>query len=334
MGGVAMTTVAPHLQAFFTDRLMQQRQASPHTVSAYRDTFRLLLDFTQRILGKAPSKLDLQDIDAALIGKFLNDLEEHRGNSIRTRNARLAAVHSFFRYVALREPGHSELIQRVLAIPRKRFDRAIVTFLSRSEAEALLETTNGGTFLNRRDHALMLLAIQTGLRVSELTQLNCQDVQLGSGAHVRCMGKGRKERCTPLTAQCVKVLQLWLCERNGADKDPLFLTRTGGRLSRDAVEHLVSKAARLAREHCPSLRNKRVSPHVLRHTCAMQLLNAGIDRAVIALWLGHESVDTTQIYLHADLAMKERAIALTAPIGSTTGRYRPADSLLTFLEGL
>jgi|SRR5438132_651345 len=329
-----MSSLAPLLEAFFTERLLHQRQASSHTIAAYRDAFRLLLDFAHRKLREEPAQLDLRDLDANLVGAFLEELETQRRNRVRTRNARLAAVHSFFRFAAFREPAHSALIQRVLAIPSKRSERAVVTFLSRPEVDALLAAPDRNTMLGRRDHALLLTALQTGLRVSELTQLDCRDVQLGAGAHVRCTGKGRKERCTPLTSQCAALLRSWLRERGGQPTDPLFPNRGGTRLSRDSVAHLVAKAVRLARERCPSLRHKRVSPHVLRHTTAMQLLHAGIDRAVIALWLGHESVETTQIYLHADLAMKERALALTAPPRTRPGRYRAPDSLLAFLDGL
>jgi site-specific recombinase XerD len=329
-----MTTFAPLLQAFFSERLLDQRRASPHTIAAYRDTFRLLLEFAQRRLRKAPTQLDLQDLDAAFVADFLADLEVHRRCSIRTRNARLAAVHSFFRYTALKEPTHAGAIQRILAIPTKRFEQAVIPFLSRAEIDALLAAPDRSTWLGRRDHALLLTALQTGMRVSELTQVRIEDLQLGVGAHVRCHGKGRKERCSPLTAQCAAVLRAWLRERDAKPAEPLFPSRAGAELSRDSVEHLLEKAGRRARQICPSLRAKRLSPHVLRHTCAMQLLQAGVDRSVIALWLGHESVETTQIYLHADLALKERALALTAQPRTRAGRYRAPDSLLAFLEGL
>jgi site-specific recombinase XerD len=329
-----VSSLAPTLEAFFTERLAQQRQASPHTVLAYGDTFRLLLDFARRRTGKAPSRLDLQDLDAPLVGAFLEHLEQERQNSVRTRNARLAAIHSFFHFAAYRHPEHAALIQRVLAIPPKRFDRAIVSFLSPPEVDALLSSPDRGTWIGRRDHALLLLALQTGLRLSELTQLTCQDVQLGPGAHVRCHGKGRKDRCTPLTAQTVAVLHVWLRERHGHPTDPLFPSHRGSALSPDAVQRLVTKYAAGAQQTCPSLRDKRVTPHVLRHTSAMQLLRAGVDTSTIALWLGHEGVETTQIYLHADLSIKERAIARTAPPGVRPGRYRASDSLLAFLDGL
>jgi site-specific recombinase XerD len=324
------------LEAFFTDRLQQQRHASPHTIAAYRDTFRLLLAFAKDDVRKAPSDLSLTDLDAPFIVRFLSHLEKKRGNSISTRNARLAAVHSFFRYVAFREPSHAALIQRVLAIPHKRTEKKLVGFLTRAEFEAILGAPDQSTQLGRRDHALLLLAIQTGLRVSELTALTLDDVRLDRGAaHVRCRGKGRKERVTPLTVQTVKALRAYIRDRSGpAQTSPLFLSRRGGPMSRDAVEHLVEAHRSRAAKTCPSLADKNLSPHVLRHTSAMMLLQAGVDRSVIALWLGHESIETTEIYLHADLATKERAIAKTTSPRTRQARYRPPDSLLGFLQQL
>lgn len=329
-----MSALAPTLQAFFTDRLIRQRQASPQTIAAYRDTLRLLLVFAADRTGTAPSRLDVGEIDAPLVGAFLDHLETHRGNGVRTRNARLAAIRSLFRYAALRHPEHAESIGRVLAIPPKRFARSLVTFLTDREVEALLTATNRTTWTGRRDHAMLLLAVQTGLRVSELIGLRCADIHLGTGAHVSCRGKGRKERITPLTRTTVAVLRVWLAERAGEGADPLFPTSTGTLLSRDAVERRITRYAAAAAAACPSLRTKRISPHVLRHTAAMRLLQAGVDTSVIALWLGHEHVETTQIYLHADLAIKERAIARTAEPNVRPGRYRPSDTLLAFLDGL
>ncbi|MCP5070851.1 MAG: tyrosine-type recombinase/integrase [bacterium] len=329
-----MTSLAPLLQAFFSDRLYKQRQASPHTVCAYRDTFRLLLEFAQRHLGKAPFDLHLADFDAPLIGAFLNHLEADRRNCARTRNARLAAIHSFFRYVAVGEPDHAELIQRILAIPQKRFDRNLVGFLTRPEIDALLAAPDSTTWIGRRDRTLLLVAIQTGLRVSELVGLCGEQLVLGSGPHIQCRGKGRKERCTPLTRQTVESLRAWIQVQKGSPSDPIFPSRRGGALSRDAVERLVAKYVTVAKRTCPSLKGKRVSPHVLRHTTAMQLLQAGVDCSVIALWLGHESIETTQIYLHADLSMKEEALARTDPLPEGPRRYQPDDRLLAFLNGL
>ncbi|MGH2781758.1 MAG: tyrosine-type recombinase/integrase, partial [Thermoleophilaceae bacterium] len=294
-----MSALAPTLQAFFSDRLTRQRQASPQTIAAYRDSLRLLLTFAAERNGRQPSQLDVDDLDAALVGAFLDHLERERGNSVRTRNARLAAIRSLFRYAALRHPEHAELIARVLAIPPKRFERSLVTFLTEPEVDALLAAPERTTQTGRRDHALLLVAVQTGLRVSELTGLHCADVHLGTGAHVSCRGKGRKQRITPLTGATVAVLRVWLAERGGGPADPLFPTRTGTPLSRDAVERRLAKYTAIAAARHPSLRAKRVTAHVLRHTAAMRLLQAGVDTSVIALWLGHEQVDTTQIYLHA-----------------------------------
>ncbi len=329
-----MSSLAPLLEAFFIDRLMEQRGASGHTVAAYRDTFRLLLAFVQKETGIPPADLALVQLDAAQIGRFLTHLEKDRGNAPRTRNARLAAIHSFFRFVAIREPANLALIQRVLAIPHKRFDRALVTHLSAQEVDALVDAPAHGSWLGDRDHALLTIAVQTGLRVSELIGLTVADVILGDGAHVRCLGKGRKARCTPLRPQTVAVLRSWLKRLAAPSTAPLFPSRRGGALSRDAVERLVAKHATAAARSCRSLVGKTVSPHVLRHTTAMQLLTAGVDCSVIALWLGHESVETTQIYLHADLSIKERALARTAPANIGTRRYRPPDALLAFLEAL
>jgi integrase/recombinase XerD len=322
------------LQAFFTERLLQQRQASPHTIAAYRHTFRLLLRFAGARLGRAASSLLLADLDAAFLSQFLEHLERERGNSARSRNARLAALHAFFRYVALAEPAHALHCQRVLAIPSKRFERGIVEFLDDEEIAGLLAVPDPATWRGRRDRALLLVAIQTGLRVSELTALRRQDVTLGTGAHVRCHGKGRKLRCTPLRRDVARVLEAWLRERPPAPDAPVFASAHGGRLSGDAVERLVAKHAAAAQHTCRSLVGKRVTPHTLRHTAAMQLLQRGVDRSVIALWLGHESMETTQMYLHADLRLKEQALARTTSSGLAPGRYQPGDALLTFLESL
>jgi integrase/recombinase XerD len=329
-----MSALAPTLQAFFTDRLVRQRQASPHTIAAYRDTWRLLLAYATTQTGVAPSLLDLGDLDAPLVAGFLDHLETERGNSVSTRNARLAAVHSLFRFAALAHPEHAASISRVLAIPPKRFDRALVTHLTDDEVDALLAACDQATWTGRRDHALLLLAVQTGLRISELTGPTCRDIHLGTGAHVACHGKGRKDRITPLTTTTVAVLRAWLSERAGAPVATLFPTRRGTPLSRDAVEHRIAYYTGEATERCPSLHGKTVSAHVLRHTTAMRLLHAGVDTTVIALWLGHASVETTQIYLHADLNIKEQALAKTRPPTSPPGRYRPPDSILAWLEGL
>jgi site-specific recombinase XerD len=330
-----MTSLTPTLQAFFTERLMRERRASPHTIAAYRDSFRLLLSYIASTTGKTPATLDWADIDAATVGAFLHHLEAERGNSARTRNARLSAIHSFFRFAALRHPEQAELIQRVLTIPEKRFDKALVCYLTRTEVEALLTTPDRTTWTGERNHALILLAVQTGLRVSELTALRGDDVVLGTGAHVRCYGKGRKERCTPLTKETVGVLRSWMQATETEPEDPLFPSRGCNRpLTRSAVWRLVAKHALEATELCPSLAGKRVTPHTLRHTCAMGLLESGVDLATIALWLGHSSLESTNPYLHADMALKERALARTTPANVAPGRYRPTDDLLAFLKGL
>jgi integrase/recombinase XerD len=330
-----MSSLAPLLEAFFTERLIGQRQASQHTVAAYRDAFCLLLRFAQRRTGRTPHQLALEDLDAGLIGAFLNYLETERGASVRTRNARLTAIRSLFHFAAYRHPEHAAMIQRVLAIPPKRTDKVLVTYLTEQEAAALLAAPDRSTRIGRRDHALLLLALETGLRVSELTGLTCATVQLGTGAHVRCTGKGRKERITPLRREARAVLRAWLNERGGAAGDPLFPGPHGGQLSRDAVRRLVERHVAAAAPACPSLTAKDVTPHTLRHSCAMNLLRHGVDTATIALWLGHEDVRTTySVYLHADLGLKETAIAKTAPPGTRPGRYRPPDTLLAFLESL
>lgn len=322
------------LESFFTQRLLNQRRASPHTIASYRDTFRLLLGFAQRQLKKMPSALTLEDLNAAFVAQFLCFLEQERGNGARTRNARLAAIHAFFRYAALQEPQCSAVIARVLAIPTKRYERKPVDFLTRLESEALLAAPDLSTWHGRRDRALLLLALQSGLRVSELVGLRRQDLVLDAGAHVRCLGKGRKQRCTPLRKQAVEILREWLREIGKRPEDPLFPNARGGPLSRDGVEHLLKKHAAAAHEQCPSLASKHLSPHVLRHSAAMDLLQHGVDCSMIALWLGHESMETTQVYLHADLTMKEKALAKTQPYDAPPGRYHPDDELLTFLEGL
>lgn len=328
------TNLAPLIQSFFTRRMIQQRQASPHTITAYRDTFRLLLRFLEKQLGKAPSELALEDLEAPLIATFLDGLEKDRGNSPSTRNLRLAAIRSFFRYVVFEVPENASQIQRVLAIPGKRQPRPLVCFLSRAEAEALPDAPDANTWSGRRDHALVLLALQTGLRLSEITGLRKEDVCLETGAHVRVVGKGRKERCTPLARRTVAVLRAWLKEPPNKNGGFVFPSARGARLSPDGVHYLLAKHVETARTKCPTLADKRVTPHVLRHTAAMELLQAGVDRAVIALWLGHESVETTQAYLDANLAIKEEALAKTSPIGGRLMRYKPDDALMTFLKAL
>lgn len=329
-----MTLIAPTLQAFFTDRLARQRRASPQTIAAYRDTMRLLLTYVHQRTGKPPQKLDWDDLTADVISAFLSHLEDERGNSVRTRNLRLTAIRSLFHFAALQHPEHALLIARVLAIPPKRFDKRIITFLTGQEVDALLAAPDAGRWEGRRDRAMMALAVQTGLRVSELTSLNCDDISLDDGAAVRCEGKGRKHRTVPIDAPVRRLLRSWLDERAGRSCDPLFCSRTGRRLSRDAIAQRLATHVQAAAKICPSLQAKSVHPHVLRHSCAMSLLQAGVDTTVIALWLGHADVRSTAAYVHADMTLKEKALALTAPITARPGRYRPADKILAFLDSL
>jgi site-specific recombinase XerD len=327
-------TFAPLLERFFTQRLMKERQASPHTIGAYRDTYRQFLKFVQQRLHKSPSQLNLEDIDAPLIVAFLDEIEKNQGVSVRTRNLRLAAIHSFFRYAAYEEPDHSAQIQRVLAIPSKRFTRTLIHFLTPPEVDALLAAPDQGTWSGRRDHAFLLVAVQTGLRLSEMTGLNREDMVLGTGAHVRVIGKGRKERCTPIARSTRAVLKAWLREPQRGDGTVLFPSERGQRLSVHGVQYLLNKHRKAACEVCPSLEQKRVTVHCLRHTMAMDLLQSGVRRSVIALWLGHESVETTEIYVEATLAMTEQALEKAAPRRGKPGRFKPTDELLDFLNSL
>jgi integrase/recombinase XerD len=329
-----MTLLAPSLQAFFTDRLMRQLQASGHTIRSYRATWRLLLLFAAAQKGKAPSGLDFADISAPLITSFLDHLEHQRGNTVRTRNLRLAAIHSMFAYAAPQHPEHADDIARVLALPGKRFRTTIVTHLAEEEITALLKAPDPGTWTGRRDHALLLTAVTTGLRASELAGLTRAGTHLGGGPHLECHGKGRKDRVTPLLRDTVDVLATWLGENPGGPCSPVFPTRRGTAMSQDAIEDCVKRHAATAAAACPSLTSKNVTPHVLRHTCAVRMLRSGIDIAVIALWLGHESTRTTMIYLKADLELKQRALDRTVPVDGQPGRYQPPDDIIDFLDRL
>jgi integrase/recombinase XerD len=329
-----MSMLAPSLQAYFVTRLGTERDVSPHTVDSYRHTFRLLLTYARQRTGKAPSELELGDLDAALVSSFLDHLEHDRGCGVGTRNTRLAAVHSFFRFASYRHPEHAATIQQVLAIPQKKTEHRPRSFLTTVEMEALLAAPNRSTWSERRDHMVLALALQTGLRLSELTGLRCRDVELGAAAHVKCLGKGRKRRDTPLDRTTVSLLRAWLRERGGNPDDPLFPSRQGGRLSSDAVQRLVAKHAETARASCPSLGSKRITAHNLRHSCAMDLLASGLDVATVAMWLGHEKLESVNAYVHSDLTMKERALDRRSPFKARAGRYRPSDALLAFLEDL
>jgi integrase/recombinase XerD len=330
----AARTFPALLEAFFTDRLIRQRQASPHTLASYRDSFCLLLAHAQRLLRKAPTDINLADLDTAFLGAFLDHLEHERDNSARSRNVRLAAIHSFFRYVALHSPEHSALAQRVLAMPNKRYVRRPVAFLNDAEVAALLAAPDLSKWSGRRDRAILLLAVQTGLRATELLSLRCEDIVLGPAAYVQCQGKGRKLRNTPLRKDTVAVVRAWLTERKGHPSDPAFPAMSGMQLSHDGLQYLLNKHLTVACRQCPSLANKRVTPHVLRHTLAMDLLHHGADRSVIALWLGHESVETTAMYLQADMQLKEQALAKTVAADVRVRRYKPDDHLLAFLKSL
>lgn len=322
------------LQRFFTDRLLGQLGASPHTVACYRDSFRLLLRFAAERLRRAPSDMWVEELDAPFLAQFLSHVEHARGCSARTRNVRLSALHAFFRYVALEEPQYALHCQRVLAIPAKRYERQPVEFLVEEEIAALINAPDSATWIGRRDRTLLSIAARTGLRSSELTALRRVDVVLGTGAHVRCHGKGRKTRCTPLHPDVVPTLKSWLDELETDPTTPVFPSSRGARLSADAFQRLVSKHVTAATARCPSLAEKKISPHTLRHSTAMGLLRRGVDRSVIALWLGHESMQTTQIYLHADMQLKEQALAHAGTSGLAPARYQPDDALLAFLEDL
>jgi integrase/recombinase XerD len=331
-----MSDLAPILQSFFTDRMTTQKHASQHTIRSYRDTFHLLLTFAQQTIGTPPWRLDIGQLDAEVITSFLRWLESDRRNSPRTRNARLAAIRSLFRYAALRAPDNAATIQRVLAIEASRVDTTVVAWLTDTESDALLAVPDRSTWIGRRDYALVLTALRTGLRVSELTQLVRRDLHLGTGAHLRCVGKGRKERCTPIDAHTIAALREWLAEHpgHGGDDEPLFTTRQGAPLSRDGVHARLTKYQDAAARSCPSLADKNLTPHTLRHSTAMHLRHAGVDNAVIALWLGHQDIRSTQIYTHADLTLKERALDRTTPPDIPAGRFQPPDQLLAFLEAL
>jgi site-specific recombinase XerD len=329
-----VSPVAPTLQAFFTDRLIRQRRVSARTIESYRDTLRLLLSYVQATTGKPPATLGWDDLGHQVITAFLDHLEAGRGNTPRTRNLRLTAIRSLFRYAALQHPEHAALISRVLAIPAKRYDKPEISFLTGPEAGALASAPDQERWEGRRDRALIVLALQAGLRVSEITSLSNADITLGAGAHVSCTGKGRKQRAVPLTKPTRAVLRAWMDERGGAPGDPLFPARAGRRLSRDAIERRIAIHAATAAASCPTLAAKKLHPHVLRHTCAMDLLRARVDTAVIALWLGHADIRSTDAYIHADMTIKERALAATTPAAVQAGRYQPPDTIIAFLENL
>lgn len=331
---LALPTFPVLLQRFFTQRLMQQKRVSAHTIRSYRDTFRLLLHFARKRFRTSPDRLAFEKIDAPFISAFLTEMEKTRGIGARTRNLRLTAIRSFFRFAAYEMPSHGAQIQRVLAMPTKRFDRKLIDFMTRPEVDALLNAPDKSTRNGRRDHTLLLTTLQTGLRLSEVTGLTRRDVTLGTGAHVDVLGKGRKQRAIPLSKPVASVLKAWLDETSAAEDSIVFPSMRGGRLSADAVDRLLNKHLATASKGCASLKKKHITFHCLRHTTAMDLLHAGVEQSVIALWLGHESIETTQVYLDADLALKEKILARTIPFDSKPGKFRPDDRLLTFLNQL
>ena len=328
------TDFAALLSQFFTSRLIDQRQVSSHTTASYKDTFRLLVLYAKDVLNKAPQELSISDLNVQLVVEFLNHLEKQRCNSARTRNVRLAAIRSFFRYVALQAPQYAFTAQQILALPAKRSVTESVDFLDREEIEALLQAPDLNSPIGQRDHTLLLVAIQTGMRASEIIGLRREDVQLDCGAHVRCFGKGRKKRCIPLRRDSVAALKAWLDECPGRHDSPLFVNQRGRPLTHDSLDYLLKKNLAVARQKCPALQKKRVTPHVLRHTAAMELLRNGADRATIAMWLGHEQIETTYVYLHADLKLKQQAMDKTTPLDIHFRTFQPEDAVLEMLNNL
>ena len=322
------------LQDFFCRRLVAERGASTCTVASYRDTFELLLRFAERRTSRSPSALALADLDTPLVLAFLDHLETERGNSARTRNNRLAAIHSFMRYASLRDPASLAVAQRVLAIPRKRFDVPVLGFLSREEVEALLDAPSASTWSGRRDRVLLATLYNTGARVSEITRLRVRDVLLDRKVAVHLHGKGRKERALPLWKSTAVELRRWLAQIDRRADAPVFPNRAGKPLSRSGIEQRLRLAVAAATKRCPSFAGRRVSPHTIRHTTAMHMLQAGVELAVIALWLGHETPTTAHLYVEADLAMKAAALQKVADPNPARARYRATDRLLAFLDGL
>jgi site-specific recombinase XerD len=322
------------LQRFFTERLVQQKNASPRTISSYRDTFRLFLQFAKQRLRKPPTRIELTDLNTSLVSAFLNHLEVDRHNTIRSRNVRFAALRSFLQYAGLLAPTALGTIRGVMAMPMKRFERPLVGYLAREEVEALLNAPDPATWCGRRDRAMLATLYNTGARVSELIGMRVGDVVLDRSSAICIHGKGRKERAVPLWRTTAKQIRLWLRQNHFARDHPLFPNRTGGPMTRTGVTDRLKLAAVTAATHCPQLKKRHISPHIVRHATAMNMLQSGVDITVIALWLGHESPATTHMYVEADLAMKERAIKRLQAPNVKTARYRPTDQLLAFLEGL
>ena len=327
-------SIAPHVQAFFAEYLCQQRRLSPQTIISCRDTFRLLLTFLRDQTGVEPSAVRMADIDAPVVLRFLNYLEQDRGNSVRSRNIRLSAIRSFFRLVSLRDPDSLGIVTRVLAIPNKREDQKLIGYLTRPEIQALVVAPDQSKWVGRRDHALLLTLYNSGARVSEITMLKRDQAYFGDSTFLQLFGKGRKERTIPLWAETVQVLRAWFQELGEHTPNIAFPSVRGKSLSRDGVDYLLKRAVQRAVVDCPSLTTKKISPHIIRHTTAMHLLQAGVDIATIALWLGHESIETTHVYLQADLAMKEEALGKLDPIEGGWQRFQAEDPLLAFLASL
>ena len=330
----AKTDFAVLLSQFFTTRLTAQLRASAHTILSYKHTFRLLALYLQDVLQKPPQKLTISDLSVEHIVAFLKHLEQHRHNSVATRNVRLAAIRCFFHYVALQEPQYAFAAQQIQALPIKRGVTRVIDFLEHEETQALLKAPDLNTWTGLRDYALLLVAVQTGMRASEIIGLRHADVQLGCGAHVRCLGKGRKARCISLRSDTVAALKAWVKQCPGEPDSPLFVNQRGRVLNHDSLDYLLKKNLAVARQTCVSLQNKKITPHCLRHTAAMNLLRSGADRVTIALWLGHEQVETTYIYLHADLELKERAMAKTTPSNIPIKKFQPEDEVLAMLNSL
>jgi len=332
-----MSFLSPTLQHFFTTYLVGQRGASAHTVAAYRDTWKMLLTHVHTQRGIPPADIELRDLNAETITGFLQHLQDVRGNSVQTRNARLAAIHAFFSYSSYHHPEQLDLIARVLAIRTKKATRTVLTYLADDEVEALLAAPDQATRTGQRDYTIVATLITTGLRVGELTALRHQDIALAKPAHLIVHGKGRKERITPLDQATVTTLSRWQAQRPDAGETaPLFSPQGSNRaISADAIAARLQIHVHAAAETCPTLAAKKVTPHTLRHTCAMRMLAAGIDLTTIALWLGHESTESVQSYLHADLKLKQRALDRLAPAAATAAsRYKPEDQMLAFLEAL
>ncbi|WP_114906522.1 tyrosine-type recombinase/integrase [Ornithinimicrobium murale] len=329
-----MNTLALALQQYFTSYAQAQRDLSPNTIAAYRDTWRILIKHLTEVLGVNADEIDFDALTAELVTGFLDHLEQVRGNSVATRNARLTAIRAVLTRAQPDTPEHAGTITRILAIPTKRRAKPIVEFLDTAETNALLAAPDRTTWTGLRDHTLLALDIQTGLRISELCSLSTSDIHLGTGAHVTCTGKGRRHRATPLTAATAALLTGYLDQRTNKPGTVLFCGPRGQQLSRDAVEHRLAVHLATARTHCPSLTEKKVTMHTLRHTSAMNLLAAGVDLAVISLWLGHQNTHSTDVYLHADMTIKQTALDRTRPADVRPGAYHPEPDVLSWLASL